>query len=88
MGIGPSCIWGIRSLPLILSWTYLMLNVKFLERTGFPADISSRVAWKFRGRAKVQKHVGSAGVAINAKQERIKRVYPPLKMRIVVENFF
>ena len=30
----------------------------------------------------------SAGVAINAKQERIKRVYPPLKMRIVFENFF
>ena len=30
----------------------------FLERVGFPADnISSRVAWKFRGRIEVQKHV-------------------------------
>ena len=26
---------------------------------------SSRLAWKFRGGAKAQKHVGSAGVAIN-----------------------
>ena len=44
-----------------------------------PADnISSRVAWKFRGGIKVQKHVGSARVAMNAKQERIKRVYPLL----------
>ena len=31
-----------------------MPNVKFLERTGFPADFSSLVAWKFRGGAKVQ----------------------------------
>ena len=51
----------------------------FLERVGFPADnISSRVAWKFRGGIKVQKHVGRARVAMNAKQERIKRVYPLL----------
>ena len=35
----------------------------FLERVGFPADdISSRVAWKFRGGVKAQNHVGSAGV--------------------------
>ena len=32
-------------------------------------NISSRVAWKFRGGVKAQKHVGSAGVAINAKRE-------------------
>ena len=51
----------------------------FLERVGFAADnISSRVAWKFRGGIKVQKHVGRARVAMNAKQERIKRVYPLL----------
>ena len=51
----------------------------FLERVGFPADnISSRVAWKFRGGIKVQTHVGRARVAMNAKQERIKRVYPLL----------
>ena len=51
----------------------------FLERITFPAeDISSRVAWKFRGGIKVQKHVGRAKVAMNAKQERIKRVYPLL----------
>ena len=51
----------------------------FLERSNFPADnISSSVAWKFRGEVKVQKHVGSARVAMNAKQERIKRVYPLL----------
>ena len=36
--------------------------------------ISSSVAWKFRGGVKVQKHVGSARVAMNDKQERIKRV--------------
>ena len=48
----------------------------FLERINFPADnISSSVAWKFRGGVKVQKHVGSARVTMNAKQERIKRVY-------------
>ena len=48
----------------------------FLERIDFPADnISSSVAWKFRGGVKVQKHVRSARVAMNAKQERIKRVY-------------
>ena len=51
----------------------------FLERIGCPADnVSSRVAWKLRGGVKVQKRVGSAGVAKNAKQERIKRVYPLL----------
>ena len=51
----------------------------FLERITFPAeDISSRVAWKFRGGIKVQKHVGRAKVAMNAKQEKIKRVYPLL----------
>ena len=51
----------------------------FLERINFPADnISSSVAWKFRGGVKVQKKVGSARVAMNAKQERIKRVYPLL----------
>ena len=48
----------------------------FLERIDFPADnISSSVAWKFRGGVKVQKHVRSARVAMNAKQQRIKRVY-------------
>ena len=48
----------------------------FLERNDFPADnISSGVAWKFRGGVKVQKHVRSARVAMNAKQERIKRGY-------------
>ena len=47
--------------------------------SAFPADnISSRVAWKFRGGIKVQTHVGRARVAMNAKQERIKRVYPLL----------
>ena len=41
----------------------------FVERIGFPADnFSSRVTWKFRGGMKVQKNVGSARVAINAKQ--------------------
>ena len=51
----------------------------FLERIDFPADnISSGVAWKFRGGVKVQKHVKSARVVMNAKQERIKRVYPLL----------
>ena len=58
-----------------------------LEGTGFSADISLRVAWKVSWRSESAKHVGSAGVAINAKQERIKRVYLPLKMRIVFENF-
>ena len=49
----------------------------FFECVGFSADnISSRVAWKFRGGVVVQKHVGSARVAMNAKQERIYRVYP------------
>ena len=39
----------------------------FLERIGCPADnVSSRVAWKLRGGMKVQKRVGSAGVAKNA----------------------
>ena len=38
----------------------------FLERIGFPADnISSRVAWKFRGVIKLQKHVGSARVILS-----------------------
>ena len=51
----------------------------FLERIDFPADnISSGVAWKFRGGVKVQKHVKSARVVMNVKQERIKRVYPLL----------
>ena len=54
----------------------------FLERTGFPADdISSRVAWKSRAGAKVQNMWGvreRAGVAMNAKQEEIKRIYSPL----------
>ena len=51
----------------------------FLERIDFPADnISSGVAWKFRGGVKVQKHVKSARVVMNAKQERIKRVHPLL----------
>lgn len=40
-------------------------------------NISSRVR-EFRRGAKVQKHVGSAGVAMNAKHERIKRFYPLL----------
>ena len=47
----------------------------FLERINFHAEnISSSVAWQFRGGVKVQKHVGNARVAMNAKQERIKRV--------------
>ena len=41
-------------------------------------NISSSFAWKFRGGVVVQKHVGSAKVAMNVKQERIKRVYPLL----------
>ena len=41
------------------------------------------VSW----RGESAKQVGSAGVAMNAKQERIKRVYPPLKMKIVFEIF-
>ena len=50
-----------------------------LERVGFPADnISSSFAWNFREGVVVQKHVGSARVAMNAKQERMKRVYPLL----------
>ena len=58
----------------------------FLERIGFPAgNISSRVAWKFGGGMKVQKEVESAGVTMNAKQERIKRVYPLLMQN---ENLF
>ena len=48
----------------------------FLERIGCPADnVSSRVARKLRGGVKVQKRVGSAEVAKNAIQERIKTVY-------------
>ena len=49
----------------------------FLERTGFPADIVFRRALRgsFLEGRKVQKHVGSARVAMNTKQERIKRVY-------------
>ena len=41
------------------------------KETSFPPedDIFSRVAWKFRGGAKVQKQVGSARVLLNAKQE-------------------
>ena len=59
--------------------TYRNPSKDILERVGFPADnISSRVAWKFRGGIKVQKHVGRARVAMNAKQERIRRVYPLL----------
>ena len=38
-------------------------------------NISSRVR-EFRRGAKVQKHVGRAGVAMNAKHERTKRFYP------------
>ena len=38
-------------------------------------NISSRVR-KFRRGAKVQKHVGRAGVAMNAKHERTTRFYP------------
>ena len=34
--------------------------------------------WKLRGGVKVQKRIGSAGVAKNAIQERIKTVYPLL----------
>ena len=46
----------IGPLPIVIS---LKL---FLERIGFPADnISSRVAWKFRGEIKVQKHVWRTG---------------------------
>ena len=33
------------------------------------------------------KHVGSAAVAMNATHERIKRDYPPLKMKMVFEIF-
>lgn len=38
-------------------------------------NISSRVR-EFRRGSKVQKHVGRAGVAMNAKHERTKRFYP------------
>ena len=49
-----------------------------LERTGFPAyNISSRVAWKFRGGENC-KTFRECGVAMNAKQRRIKRVYSAL----------
>ena len=63
----------IGPLPIVIPQKLL------LERIGCPADnVSSRVAWKLRGGVKVQKRVGSAGVAKNATQERIKTVYPLL----------
>ena len=51
----------------------------FLERIGFPADnISSRVAWTFRGRAKVHAKTRRDPTGVRELDECETRVYPLL----------
>ena len=52
-------IKGLRELIPHICPLPIVIRLKlFLKRIGFPAEtISSRVAWKFRGGIKVQKHV-------------------------------
>ena len=61
--IGPIAI----VIPLKLFW-----NVLVFLRIIFPRALRGSFV-----EGKIAKHVGSAGVAMNAKQESIKRVYPP-----------
>ena len=62
-------------IPLKLFW-----NVLVFLRIIFPRALRGRFV-----EGKIAKHVGSAGVAMNAKQETIKRVCPPLMQN---ENSF
>ena len=71
----------IGPFPIVIPLSYFRSYwFSAAKETSFPPedDIFSRVAWKFRGGAKVQKHVRRARVLFNAKQERIKRIYPLL----------
>ena len=56
-------IKGLRELIPHIGPLPIIIPLKlFLDRIGFPADnISSLVAWKFRGGIKVQKYVGRTG---------------------------
>ena len=57
--------------------TFKLRQERINLRELIPADIVFRRALRgsFVEGRKVQKHVGSARVAMNTKQERIKRVY-------------
>ena len=58
---------GLRELIPHIGPLAIVIPLKLvLERISFPADnISSHVAWKFRGGIKVQRHIGRVTVAMN-----------------------